>query len=327
MERFIIANGGHVRRYETLLKGQTTHSKQEENEFKLLTQKCRKATFITGKPLLPTKAFRTSGIEDQSIIRANAKYFKSTGPEKIYSEPHLLIAERAYDAGIPAELRMDYLTFKNDVFAIHAPTGEVAELRQMERRLKRNETLTFALLLASGRLAVNKSSAILAADLLNLPYPKLPSDLDLNEWETTLRDDALTYWLDYRRNGEKSRVMRNAEDNELKAFGKTYSEFLSSIYRGLKADSPRKTATHVCYPFFFKKPPTLPDSLSPELDEALQKLTHRHHRPGVRITRIIRIYEADVIYLIKPKTLRYWLNSMAIRDADDTFAELTGQGL
>lgn len=326
-EGFVVSNDDHVRRYKALLKNQKTHSKQEESELKSLAQKCRKASFITGKPLLPTKAFRTNGIEENSIATVAAEYFRSTGPEEIYSEPHLLLAERAYDAGIPAELRMDYLTFKHDVFGIHAPSADVAELRQMERRLKGNETLTFALLLSSGRLAVNKSSAILAADLLNLPYPKLASDLELNEWETALRDDALTYWLDYRRNGEKSRVMRNAEDGELKAFGKTYTEFLSSIYRGLKADSPRKTATHVCYPFFFKKAPTLPDSLSPELDEALQKLTHRHHRPGVRITRIIRIYEADVIYLIKPRTLRYWLNSMAIRDADDTFAELTGQGL
>ncbi len=326
-EGFVVSNPGHVRRYEALLKSQRARSTDEKREFTLLSHKCRKARFITGKPLLPTDAFRAGGIEKHSMIRVNAQYFRSTGPEEIYSEPHLLIAERAYDAVIPVQLRTDYLTFKHDVFAIHAPLREIADLRQMERRLGRNQTLTFALLLASGRLAVNKSSAILAADVLNLPYPKSASELELNEWEAILRGDALTYWLDYRRNGEKSPVMRNAEDTELKAFGETYTEFLSSIYRGLKADAPRKTATHVCYPFYFRKPPNLPDSLSPELDDALEKLTRRHHRPGVRITRIIRIYEADVIYLIKPKTLRYWLNSMAIRDADDTFAELTGQGL
>ena len=131
----------------------------------------------------------------------------------------------------------------------------------------------------------------------------------------------------YRRNGEAAKVMHEVDDSQLKRFGDTFADYLSSIYRGLKADVPRKTATHICYPFYFKKPPNLPKSLSQQLDEALQALTHRHHRPGVRITRIIRIYEADVIYLIKPKTLRYWLNSMAIRDADDTFAELTGEGL
>jgi hypothetical protein len=43
--------------------------------------------------------------------------------------------------------------------------------------------------------------------------------------------------------------------------------------------------------------------------------------------RLLRIYENDVIFLIKPKALRYWLKSTAIRDADDTFADLTEKGL
>lgn len=326
-EGFVVSNKTHVRRFEALMMSRGIHSEADEEELQMLQQKCRTAPFITGKLLLPTKEFKASGINNDAIIRVEERYFRSTGPKEIYSEPHLLIAERAYEAGIPAELRMDYLTFKHDVFAIHAPEKDLTELQQMELRLRGNRTLKFALLIGSGRLAVNKSSAILAADLLNLPYPESSSDLELNEWEELLRDDTLEYWLPYRRSGEKARVMRSAEDGDLKAFGTTYTDFLGSIYPGLKADSPRKTTTHVCYPFFFKKPPKLPDSLSPELDEALRELTERHHRPSVRITRILVIYEDDVIYLIKPKTLRYWLRSMAIRDADDTFAYLRSQGL
>ena len=326
-EGFVVSNKNHIRRYEALLKSQKANNGAEAEELKLLRQKCRTASFITDKRLLPTKAFRATGIDDRAITKAEAEYFRSTGPEKIYSPPHLLIGERAYADGTPVALRMDHLTFKHDVFAVHAPKEDLLELRQMERRLKHNETVSFALLIGSGRLAVNKSSAILAADLLNLPYPKAVSELELNEWETTLRDDALKYWLDYRRNGEKARVMQDVNDSELNAFGTTYADFLSSVYRGLRPDKPRKTPTHVCFPFFFKKPATLPDSLTPELDKALQDLTLRHHRPGVRITRILHIHEDDVIYLIKPKPLRYWLRSVAIRDADDTFAELMSQGL
>ena len=39
----------------------------------------------------------------------------------------------------------------------------------------------------------------------------------------------------------------------------------------------------------------------------------------------MRIYDENVIYLIKPKQLRYWLRSVAIRDADETFAFLVNQ--
>jgi hypothetical protein len=325
-EGFIVSNAAHVLRYKTL-KARRTLSNSETDELRQLEKRCQTASFITNKLFLPTKAFRANGIDEDAIGVVKTRYFSAPRDKMIYSGPHLLIGERAYADGTPVALRMDHLTFKHDVFAIHAPKEDLSELKQMERRLKHNETASFALLIGSGRLAVNKSSAILAADLLNLPYPKAASDLELSDWETTLRDDALKHWLDYRRNGEKSRIMQDANDSELNAFGATYTDFLSSIYRGLSADKPRKTPTHVCYPFFFKKPATLPDSLSSELDNALQELTQRQHRPGVRITRILRIYEGDVIYLIKPKPLRYWLRSMAIRDADDTFAELTSQGL
>lgn len=326
-EGFIVSNETNVRQYEALLRTRATHDECQADEFKILEQRCKTASYITGKSFLPTRAFRANGIDEQAISTIGTRYFSAPRQEAIYCEPHLLIAERAYEGGIPVELRMDYLTFKHDVFGIHAPLGDLLELQQMESRLKRSRTLNFALLIGSGRFAVNKSSAILAADLLNLPYPESDSDLELNEWETILRDEALKYWLAYRRAGEKARVMRKAEDSDLKVFGRTYADFVSSIYPGLKAGSPRKTPTHVCYPFYFKRAPELPPSLSPKLDEALRELTDRHHRPSVRITRIIRIYEEDVIYLIKPRTLRYWLKSMAIRDADDTFAELRNQGL
>ena len=47
---------------------------------------------------------------------------------------------------------------------------------------------------------------------------------------------------------------------------------------------------------------------------------------SLRLTRIVRLYEGNVIYLIKPKKLRYWLKSIALRDADETFSDIRKQG-
>jgi hypothetical protein len=326
-EGFIVSSKANVRRYEALLEGRNRHDEREAAELRELEQECRTAPFITGKPFLPTHALGSRGVDDAELTTVEARYFHSTGPEAIYKEPHVLFAERAYENGIPIEFRDDYLTFKHDIFAIHAPSAEAPELQRIEQAFKGNRTMIFALLLTSGRFAVNKSSATLALDLLNLPYPQPPSDLHLNEWESILCEDALDFWLDGRRRGEVSRVMRNAEDEDLRAFGTTFAEFVGSVYPGLKADDPRETATHICYPFYFKRRPDLPASLTTDLDQALDEITRRHHRPSVRVTRILRIYERDAIYLIKPKLRRYWLRSVAIRDADDTFAEMAGQGL
>ena len=47
---------------------------------------------------------------------------------------------------------------------------------------------------------------------------------------------------------------------------------------------------------------------------------------GLDVTRIARIYDGSCIYLVKPDRLRYWLGSIALRDADETLADLVDQG-
>ena len=48
---------------------------------------------------------------------------------------------------------------------------------------------------------------------------------------------------------------------------------------------------------------------------------------NLRIIRVIRLYDENAIYLIKPNQLRYWLKSVAINDADETFYYLSQNGL
>ena len=58
----------------------------------------------------------------------------------------------------------------------------------------------------------------------------------------------------------------------------------------------------------------------------IEKLVYKVAGKNLRLIRVIRLYEGNVIYLIKPKKLRYWLPSVALRDADETFADLRKLG-
>jgi hypothetical protein len=45
------------------------------------------------------------------------------------------------------------------------------------------------------------------------------------------------------------------------------------------------------------------------------------------MTRIARIYDGKwAFYLLKPDRLRYWLPSIALRDADEILSDLRKQG-
>jgi hypothetical protein len=48
---------------------------------------------------------------------------------------------------------------------------------------------------------------------------------------------------------------------------------------------------------------------------------------ALQVQRIARIFDGRAILLLKPDRRRYWLPSIALRDADETLAELHAQGL
>ena len=51
-----------------------------------------------------------------------------------------------------------------------------------------------------------------------------------------------------------------------------------------------------------------------------------NHAQNIKLNRIIKLYEKNKVYLIKPKALRYWLQSIALRDADEVFSDLLKAG-
>ncbi len=63
-----------------------------------------------------------------------------------------------------------------------------------------------------------------------------------------------------------------------------------------------------------------------ELKGNLDALLRETRGGGLSITRLARLYDGACIYLLKPDRLRYWLRSIALRDADETLADLAEQG-
>jgi hypothetical protein len=60
-----------------------------------------------------------------------------------------------------------------------------------------------------------------------------------------------------------------------------------------------------------------------DLEQYIEEVipTRKDNQQKIHIQRIIKAYGQDTIILAKPKQLRYWLPSIALRDADETFAD------
>ena len=81
----------------------------------------------------------------------------------------------------------------------------------------------------------------------------------------------------------------------------------------------------ICQPFIFGNG-EVDWTGADELQGKLDSLLLQQKGETLRITRIARIYDSNFIFLLKPDRLRYWLRSVALRDADETLADLRAQG-
>jgi hypothetical protein len=81
----------------------------------------------------------------------------------------------------------------------------------------------------------------------------------------------------------------------------------------------------ICQPFVFGNG-AVDWSGADELKNRLHALFIEQHNRSLYVTRIARTYDEHFIFMLKPDRLRYWLRSVALRDADETLADLRAQG-
>ncbi|KQS36868.1 class I SAM-dependent DNA methyltransferase [Pedobacter sp. Leaf194] len=287
----------------------------------------KRAAHLTGKRTLPAEAFTETGIDDSKIHNLQTELFYRDRNPLLFKAPHLLIKEIISNDKIPVALRLDDLTFQSRIVGIHASAEEVEDLRNLEKNILTRDIYPFYIAGTSGQYLVNKSSAIMKTDLDTLPYPEDSDELRLDEYEQIILNDFWAYLLEFRRNGENATIAVNdVSDVQLAEYGRVFTDVLSSIYPALEPYEPFITQSYVCYPFYFKNKPTIQFDDKEKAEADIEKLVYKVAGKNLRLIRVIRLYEGNVIYLIKPKKLRYWLPSVALRDADETFADLRKQG-
>ncbi len=327
-EGFIIAQENKEIKELIELKASVEQLSEENKERLIKLEKKYKAEYLTGKSTLPTEAFTEKGIDDDKIYILEEKYFYRSAKKnkKIFQKPHLLIKEGVAKNSIPIEFRDDDLSFKDKIIGIHAPEDQIDDLLDLERRIKNNRTYLFYVAGFSGQYMVGRATAILKMDIEALPYPEDERELKLTEIEQILVDDVLDYMLDFRSIGEKSAAEKPVDDDQLNLFSEIYCKVLNSVYKEFKPYEPLKTDSFICFPFYYRDKPQIIEDSMDELEDHLYELIQNNTNTNSRIVRMLRMYENNTIYLIKPKQTRYWLRSVAIRDADETFADLVAQG-
>jgi len=286
----------------------------------------RPAAHIIGKPLLPSEAIGEAGIDASAITVAPDKPIEGPRSEKRFTPPMLLVREHC---DLPHDVWTEnYLTYKNKVVGICGSSDDdAAAILDIGKWLRRERRALKAFVAAvSVRLFTQKATTLSGVDVLSLPYPERVS-LDLGPHEEILVDDIVDYYRDLIRLGEGSAAMKQCGIRALPAYVDTYLQQVNAVYKKnkLRALEPRTWPGVVCQPFIFGRG-KVDWSGAEELRAKLDALLREQRGSGLTVTRIARIYDGPCIYLLKPDRLRYWLRSIALRDADETLADLWDQG-
>jgi hypothetical protein len=130
--------------------------------------------------------------------------------------------------------------------------------------------------------------------------------------------------------GENAKINTTiASAKELEDFGQVFCESLNAIYqhngKNFKPLNPIKTLSFTCYPFAFGDADFNPE-ISDKLQEGDLSDLIENEQDSVHYRRVLRLYQKDMVFLIKPNTLRYWLKSIALRDASDVMVDLINSG-
>lgn len=284
----------------------------------------KKGGYSTAEYLTGSKCFNPEDFDEEGIKRTfilTDKYFQWPRQENLFQAPILLIKKNIGKESIPVVLVHEPLSYRNEVIGIHAPIEDIDELKELEATLKNNQVFRAYLMLTSSRSGISRSNyTLLQKDIMNLPYLKGDK---LTETENIVIDDLLSLIT----NNEFG-LHINASKTELDNFSNIFCNTLNSIYhtnnKQFQLYKILDTENYYAVHFEYSEETITPIEeqivdLEQYIKEAIpQRDTNQKH---IHIQKIMKVYGKDSIILVKPKQLRYWLPSIALRDADEVFAD------
>lgn len=284
------------------------------------------AHFISEIPHLPTIALTNEGIDESRIEDSfDETHFNTPCNPTRFESPLILIKE---NSSLPvAYWDRGPLTYRDNIVGIHASVHESSDLKLIyDIILNKYKHYLFCCVVHAHKSLAGMATTINKQDIDRLPIPDDPSELDLSFWEEAIMDDVLDYMIDYVRLGQDSSLLnRSADPKDLKKYSDLFIRMLGSLYDNLNSHEPVFLNGLIAQPFYFGDRPDV-NWLGSDSEEPLRKLIYDQSRESLRTIRVVRYYDENVILIVKPDRLRYWIRSTAIRDADETLIDLRDQG-
>lgn len=280
---------------------------------------------LYNQPVIDADALKPDGLVDKAQIRTQEeKYFYRPTKPKLYEPPLILFAKT--DDFRVAFWDEGYLTYDSGVVGVSLQQGTRQQQRNLFERIYSKAAFYRSwIALTSATAGIQHATAINKSDIDDCPFPDNEADLDLTPNDEIILHDAFDYYRDFQRLGDEAGMMRPATPDDHREFAQVFTRQINVVHKKLRALPAKSWAGVCCQPFVFgNAQPDWRDADS--LAEKLSALLRHKKSPSLTTIRILRLFDGPFVFLIKPDRLRYWLRSVALRDADEALTDLRGMG-
>ena len=280
-------------------------------------------TFLEGKPLLTPEAFMKFGLDKRLFKTVNTKAIERPRREIIYHPPLLVMHKK--DALNLAFWNEGFLAYRHNFVGIKSPEQQKEELAFFWKAFMNNKekTLKPILILLGSQTLAGRATAALSNDIMNLPWPE-DGNYNLIPWEKELLDDIRIYMAEYIRKGQGSALLqKTAIKGDFENYAQTFLRLMKIPYPDMKLIKCSKSDNLAFIAFSFSDSvDSFPELNNPDWEKNLNSIILKEQNDILQTQRILRIFTGNILIIVKPNKLRYWIRSTAIRDVDDVIVDI-----
>ncbi|NVO11364.1 MAG: N-6 DNA methylase [Bacteroidales bacterium] len=320
----LIERLSEMQTFGTFLKEKVKCFRWKYSEGYTLGNKRHYADYIHNKISINPRHFSENGIIKTDIEKE--EYFEAPREKskEIFLQPHIIIKENIGQKEIPVSLLNYDAVFSHEIIGIYAPPEDFNTLKSVYDTFVRNNFLyRFFIMVTSNRVLIGRATAILKKDIDNLPFPEGMDIIKINSVDEILINDVIAYQI----KSAQDLLSNVAIIGDIKNFALIFCKTLNSVYQKEKSfqlfkiiDMGKYYALH--FEYTSEKLHQISENVN-DIEQYIEAAipSRKKNQEGMHIQKIMKVYGQDSIILVKPKQLRYWLPSIALRDADETFAD------
>ncbi len=312
--------------------------KQPKDGYVISHRGRKEVDFINKYQVLTRGGMSSDGIKydklESDYFEKNVK-FENIPDEEYFQAPNLLIWKNIGKNKLPVFFNRKSFIFNNEVISLKS--SNINLLKSLQTNFSENSDFyRFFIFVTSGKTLINRNTALMQVDYMNLRFIEEQSDFSLSSIDKNIINDVNNYYQLFIRHGERAKAVQRLKAKERKEILLNYGQEFSRTMNLLYEEKDKKfQLTNVdslfqnSYIGVVLKYTNKNNEVLWEKEDSINiaDLAEYEISRNLKSNRILRIYHIkDTIVLIKPNQYRYWLPSTAYRDADKAIAHYTKLG-